>query len=131
MDSVELVKNICKERNIPISRLERDCGFSNGYIRKLKEGKFPSDRLQKIADYLNVSIDYLLTGNQGKISGHKDEYYQDEETARIAQEMFEDSDMRVLFDMKKNMTPERFAIQMRAFKDMYRLEHPEEFPEDN
>ena len=131
MDSVELVKNICKERKIPISRLERDCGFSNGYIRKLKEGKFPSDRLQKIADYLNVSIDYLLTGNQGKISGHKDEYYQDEETARMAQEMFEDRDMRVLFDMKKNMTPERFAIQMRAFKDMYRLEHPEEFPEDN
>ena len=39
MDSVELVKNICKERKIPISKLERDCGFSNGYIRKLKEGK--------------------------------------------------------------------------------------------
>ena len=56
MDSVELVKKICKERKIPISKLERDCDFSNGYIRKLKEGKFPSDRLQKIADYLDVSV---------------------------------------------------------------------------
>ena len=131
MDSVELVKKICKKRKIPISKLERDCNFSNGYIRKLKEGKFPSDRLQVIADYLGVSIEYLLTGKEVQNSGHDQEYYKDEETARLAQEMFEDPDMRALFDMKRNMDPERFAIQMRTFKDMYRLEHPEEFPEDN
>lgn len=63
MDSVELVKQICKDRKIPISRLEKDCGFANGYIRKLKEGKFPSDRLLTIANYLNLSTEYLLTGN--------------------------------------------------------------------
>lgn len=62
MDSVELVKKICKERKIPISRLEKDCGFSNGYIRKLQEGKFPSDRLLVIAEYLDVPISYLMTG---------------------------------------------------------------------
>lgn len=60
MDSVELVKSICKERKIPISKLERDLDFSNGYIRRLKNGKFPSDRLGRIAEYLNVSINYLL-----------------------------------------------------------------------
>ena len=60
MDSVELVKKICKERKIPISQLETKCEFSNGYIRKLKEGKFPSDRLVKIAKFLNVTTDYLL-----------------------------------------------------------------------
>lgn len=64
MDSVELVKKICKERKIPISRLEMDCGFSNGYIRKLKEGKFPSDRIQIIANYLDLSVDYLMTGKE-------------------------------------------------------------------
>lgn len=62
MNSVELVKNICKERKIPISRLERDCGFGNGYIRKLKEGKFPSDRLVKIARYLELPVSYFLSG---------------------------------------------------------------------
>ena len=62
MDSVELVKRICEERKIPISRLEKDCGFSNGYIRKLKEGKFPSDRLLKIAEYLELPLSYLMTG---------------------------------------------------------------------
>ena len=60
MDSVELVKSICKERKIPISKLERDLDFSNGYIRRLKNGNFPSDRLRKIADYLDLSVNFLL-----------------------------------------------------------------------
>jgi len=63
-------------------------------------------------------------------SGHQKVYYENAETAQLAQEMFEDRDMRALFNMKRNMDPDRFAIQMRAFRDMYRLEHPEEFPED-
>ena len=28
MNTVELVEQICEERKIPISRLEKDCGFS-------------------------------------------------------------------------------------------------------
>lgn len=60
MSSVERVKSLCKERKIPISRLERDLGFSNGYVSQLRKGMFPADRLVKIADYLSVSVDYLL-----------------------------------------------------------------------
>ena len=130
MNSVELVKNICKERHIPISKLERDCGFSNGYIKKLKNGKFPSDRLEIIANYLDISIDFLIGRNQGEISGHQKEYYIDEETAQLAQEMFEDSDMRALFHMKKNMDAGRFKAHMNMMKELYKLEHPEEYPED-
>ena len=64
MNSVERVKAICKERKIPISRLERDLGFANGYIGQLRKGVFPADRLSVIADYLSVSISYLLTGEE-------------------------------------------------------------------
>ena len=62
MNSVERVKSICKERKIPFSRLEKDLGFGNGYINQLKKGSFPDDRLAKIASYLSVSVEYLLTG---------------------------------------------------------------------
>ncbi len=64
MDSVERVKSICKERKIPISKLEKDCGFANGYIGQLRKGTFPADRLAKIADYLSLSTEYLLTGTE-------------------------------------------------------------------
>ena len=53
MNCVERVKQICKERKIPISKLEKDLGFSNGYVGQLKKGSFPAERLSKIADYLS------------------------------------------------------------------------------
>ena len=57
-------------------------------------------------------------------------YYRDEETARLAQEMFEDKDMRALFHMKRGMSKEKFAAHMNMMKELYRLEHPEDHPED-
>lgn len=66
MNSVERVKAICKERKIPISKLENDLGFSNGYVGQLRKGVFPADRLAKIANYLKVTTDYLLTGEETK-----------------------------------------------------------------
>lgn len=66
MNSVERVKKICKERNIPISKLEKDLGYSNGYIGQLRKGVFPSDRLADIAEYLNLSVSYLMTGDESK-----------------------------------------------------------------
>ena len=62
MNAVERVKTICKEKKIPISKLESDCGFANGYIGQLRKGVFPDDRILKIAEDLNVSVDYLMTG---------------------------------------------------------------------
>ena len=50
MNAVERVKTICKERKIPISKLESDCGFANGYIGQLRKGVFPDDRILKIAE---------------------------------------------------------------------------------
>ena len=64
MNSVELVKTLCKERRIPISKIEKDLGYSNGYIGQLRKGTFPADRLKEIAEYLDVSIDYLMTGKE-------------------------------------------------------------------
>ena len=64
MTSGERVKAICKERRIAISRLEKDLGFSNGYIGQLRKGVLPDDRLMMIADYLNVTTQFLMTGEK-------------------------------------------------------------------
>ena len=99
MDSVELVKNICKERKIPISKLERDCGFSNGYIRKLKEGKFPSDRLIKISEYLGVSSNYLL--------GIPDKTMERYQSARVMARGSDDPNIVALVKAALNCDPEQ------------------------
>ena len=66
MNSVEIVKSICKQRKIPISKLERDLGYGNGYIGQLRKGVFPHDRLFEIAGYLNVPMESLLSENENK-----------------------------------------------------------------
>lgn len=67
MNSVERVRQVCKEKKIPISRLERDLGYSNGYIGQLRKGVFPTDRLVEIARYLSVPVEYLLDTEKAPI----------------------------------------------------------------
>lgn len=64
MNTVDRIKEECKSQRIPISRLEKDLGFANGYIAGLRKGYVPSDRLEKIAEYLKVPSNYLLTGEE-------------------------------------------------------------------
>lgn len=66
MNCVERIKAICKERKIPISKLERDLGFANGYIGQLRKGVLPSDRLVQVAEYLSVTPNYLMSGEDKK-----------------------------------------------------------------
>ena len=74
MNTVERVKKICNERGIAISKLEKECGFSNAYISGLKKGSIPNDRLKKISKYLNLPMDYLTTGEENSafsdVAGH-------------------------------------------------------------
>lgn len=60
MNSVEIIREMCKTRGISIAKLERDCGFSNGYIRGLREGKLPSERAAIVADYFEVPLWYIV-----------------------------------------------------------------------
>lgn len=103
MNSVERVKAICKERKIPISRIEKELGFSNGYIGQLRKGVFPADRLKDIADYLSVSVEYLMTGEE-KEGGET--YYLNDETREMAQSIFENKELRLLFDAARDAQPE-------------------------
>ena len=79
MSSVEKVKMLCKENKIAIYKLEKDLGFGNGYISQLKKGSFPSDRLQSIATYFGVSVNYLIDEEEsedvvGKLSKAKQDF---------------------------------------------------------
>lgn len=60
MTTVDRVKAMCKQKKIPLYKLEKECGFANGYIGQLKKGAIPDNRLGIIAEYLGVSISALL-----------------------------------------------------------------------
>lgn len=54
------VKKLCEERGISIAELERKLGLSPNVLYKLKTQKPSIDRVQSLADFFNVSVDYLL-----------------------------------------------------------------------
>ena len=65
MTLYDRIHELCLEQDIPMTVLEAKLGFGNGSICKLKtSGSFPNaDRLQKIAAYFGVTMDYLMTGS--------------------------------------------------------------------
>lgn len=63
-NGVQIVRAICLDRGIPISTLEKECGFSNGYLNPKKLVKIPYDRALIIARYLGIPASLILEGEE-------------------------------------------------------------------
>lgn len=58
--TLEKIKELAQNQGISLQKVAEDLGYSINYLYTLKEKTPKSDRLQEIADYFNVSTDYLL-----------------------------------------------------------------------
>ena len=99
----------------------RGTGITKSTFSDWKNGRSTpkNDKLQKIADYFNVSLDYLMTGEEKE----GDRYYLNDETVKIAQEIFESKELRMLFNASKNASPEHLKAYHDMIVRMERLEH--------
>lgn len=62
MTVFERIENLRKSQKISQGKLEAELGFSNGSISKWKKSMPTPDRLQKLAEYFGVTLEYLMTG---------------------------------------------------------------------
>lgn len=62
MELKERIKALCKENGISMNKLEDILGFGKGYISKLGKSTPNTQKIQQIADYFGVTLDYLLNG---------------------------------------------------------------------
>lgn len=85
--------------------------ISKSTIGMYEQGRRNPDyeTLEKIADIFNVDMNFLMGG---KTKESTPEYYINPETAKLAQELFDNPDMRVLFDAARNSEPK--DLQMAA-----------------
>ena len=57
----ERLKLLCEEKGIKLTNLIQELGMSSGNMNKWKNGVVPKgNTLSKLADYFNVSVDYLI-----------------------------------------------------------------------
>lgn len=86
-------------RGMKDADVARETGITKSTFSDWKNGRSnPKDaKLQKIADLFGVSVEYIRTGKE-KEGGEK--YYLNEETAEMAQALFENKDLRVLSGLR-------------------------------
>lgn len=73
MTVLERIKEECRlKKNISVTTLEQELGYSNGSLAKAKD--IPSSRICEIANYLGISMDYLMTGEKPEIPNFEPEH---------------------------------------------------------
>lgn len=101
----DIFEKLCGEKGITPYRVCKETGLTTSTISNWKAGRYTpkADKLQKIADFFGVSVEYLMTGEE---KGEHPGYYLNEETAQAAQEIFENKELRALFDVTRDADPE-------------------------
>lgn len=101
----EIFEKLCTLNEVRPGTVSKATGISTATLTSWKQGKYTpkQDKLQKIADYFGVSLDYLMTGEEPE---NGERYYLNDETSAMAQQLFENKELRVLFDTAKDATPE-------------------------
>jgi len=104
-------EKLCAAKGVTPYRVAKETGVSTSTLSSWKTGRYTpkQEKLQKIAEYFGVTVDQL-TGVQPDVQS--DGYYVNEDTARTAQQIFEDPYLRILFDAAQDSRPE--DLQMAA-----------------
>lgn len=108
---LDKVKRLCSIKGVSIAQLEKELGFSNKTLFAWKDTNLGIDKVEKVAKYFGVSIDYLVS--------NEDE--EESEIDRAKQRLFDENPgFRILFDATEGCPEEelyRAAAIVRALKE--------------
>ena len=101
----EIYCKLRDKKGVKDADVAKATGITKSTFSDWKNGRSkPKDeKLLKIAEYFEVTLDYLRTGEE---PSQPDGYYLNGETAEMAQRLFENKNLRVLFDAAKDASPE-------------------------
>lgn len=66
MNLRDRIKELANQRKISVAELERALGFGNGSISKWNKQSPSTEKLKQVADYFQVSLDYLVGRSDDK-----------------------------------------------------------------
>ena len=110
------IQELCEERGETISGMSVAIGMSKSTLSNLKNGRSDTISMktaQKIADYLGVDVDVVLRGKE-----KQPPVTDDEELWELRQLLHDRPGMKVMFDISKNASPERFKKMLAMMQLM-------------
>lgn len=72
MTILDRIRSLANDRKVTLAELERSLNFSNGSLRKWETSTPSGDKIEKVADYFNVSVDYLLGRTKNPYASNED-----------------------------------------------------------
>lgn len=118
MNFYSRIENLRKTKGISQGTLEKELGFSNGSVSKWKNSMPTPERLKKLADYFQVSVDYLVAGDLDTFSSSPS---LDMETVETAHRIFTND--KVLFDVYRSADKDRLVAYAQKLKELQDLEN--------
>ena len=114
-----VLKSLRKANGLTQDELAKILKISRSTIGMYENGSREPDyeTLEAIADYFNVDIDYLL-GRTNKTTIIPNHYYLNDETRQIAQEAFENPELRTLFKVARDIPPDRLRAHIEFMKSL-------------
>ena len=103
----KILKMLRNEKNMSQQELADALGISKSSINMYERGeRQPNfETLELIADTFNVDMNYLL-GKKSSTEVIPDVYYFNPETSKIAQEIYDNKELSLLFDAARDADPE-------------------------
>ncbi|MCQ4934997.1 helix-turn-helix domain-containing protein [Anaerotignum propionicum] len=109
----ENFKKLLDKRGITIYKFCKDTGISEStiYTWKKKQSQISGELGKKICDYFEVSFDYLMTGKEPEptvtvVDEENNIIVLDDDTLELIDSLRSKPEMKMLFSVSKNATPE-------------------------
>ena len=97
MISYDEIKKLCEKKGVTVTQCERDCGFSKGSLCKIEKSKPNAKRLMALSEYFGISMDALVNGQDV-------DYYIDQSSKQIAEEIYQNKELHMLFDAARDVS---------------------------
>lgn len=122
----EAFEKLCKERGVTPYRVAKETGVTTATLSSWKTGKYTpkSEKLQKLADYFGVNVD-VFSDRDVQTLVQANTYYYNKETLEMAQELFKNKELRLLFDATKDIDRNDLYLVYDLVKRMKRTNRDE------
>lgn len=110
------IKDVAKSCGVSVSQLEKDLGFARSTINKFATSSPSIDKVQLIAEYFGVPIDYLLSDDASMDTPFDAEAYTNIMITRLT------GDETVMWGKKLMTSDDRLALAGSLMKDKLRQE---------
>ena len=123
MEIKDIIRNRRIEMQLTMKQVADAVGVSEGTVSRWESGEIENmrrDKIAALAKLLSIDPRIIMGWNEDGVGNFEHHgYYTNPETAKIAQQIYDDSDLHALFDAARDSKPENLkaaAAMLKALK---------------